>query len=737
MFPRPRILHLRASRFVGGPEQQILRYASYLEPGVADSVIATFIGDGEGTALLEEAQKRGLDTLSLPGGSFSALHALIAGLRAKPCALICTHGYKADILGIVAGKLTGTPVASFLRGWTGEDAKVHLYESLNRSLLSFTDRVVCLSNAQRIASDKSGHLGKTRVVMNAIEVPSSSNREAAAADLRKRFNLPVDAVLIASAGRLSPEKGTAVFIDAAKVVADGSPRAHFLIFGDGTQRHTLELQTSGISNIHFAGHVNDFRTLVSGLDILVNPSFAEEMPNVVLEAMAAAVPVIATAVGAVAEIAGERALLLIAPGDSASMAKAMQQFLADPASAREFGLRGQQRVASEYSPAKQKEQLTQLFAEFVSDLTPAVSPPQYPFISVVVPVRNEELHISTVLSALAGQDYPSDRFEVLVADGNSTDRTCQIVEEFAATARMRVRVVPNPQRLSSAGRNAGALASQGEIIAFVDGHCLIPTPRLLKNITGIFDHSGAACLCRPQPLHVPGNSRFQDAVANTRATVLGHGRDSTIFDMAQEREVDPSSSGAIYKAEVFERIGMFDETFDACEDVEFNFRVRKAGFKAVTSPRLSVFYSPRKNVRSLWRQLVRYGQGRFRFMRKHPDATTLAQLIPAAFVAWLAFLGMAAFVLPLAGILLLGTVFVYLLVTVLFAILLGARFGIYHLWLSPVIYACIHLGLGVGFWKEAFTGPGKGVQPVKQFSRDPGADFKFDKQVQPEFSTKR
>jgi hypothetical protein len=92
-----------------------------------------------------------------------------------------------------------------------------------------------------------------------------------------------------------------------------------------------------------------------------------------------------------------------------------------------------------------------------------------------------------------------------------------------------------------------------------------------------------ACAAR-SPSPAPETLLFQDVLAHARATPLGHGRDSTIFSLDQEGPVNPMSAGALYRRSVFDRIGYYDESFDACEDVEFNYRVWKAG--------LTVDYQP-------------------------------------------------------------------------------------------------------------------------------------------------
>lgn len=269
------------------------------------------------------------------------------------------------------------------------------------------------------------------------------------------------------------------------------------------------------------------------------------------------------------------------------------------------------------------------------------------FITIVMPVRNEERFIADTLQQLLGQDYPADRFEIIVADGMSDDATRKIVMNIASQ-HPQVRLLDNPRQRSSAGRNIGFKNGKGDIFLVVDGHCFIPDNQLLKNTAACLEKSGADCLGRPQPLDPPGLTEFQKAVALARASKLGHGGDSLIFG-EYEGFASPVSNGAAYKKEVFEKAGYLDEAFDACEDVEFNYRVEQAGYTCYTSPKLTIRYYPRENLRGLFRQMTRYGSGRRRFTRKHPKALTLNQLIPAGFVVGILSLGVTA-ALSLAGV---------------------------------------------------------------------------------------
>ena len=333
---------------------------------------------------------------------------------------------------------------------------------------------------------------------------------------------------------------------------------------------------------------------------------------------------------------------------------------------------------------------------------------QYPLISVIVPIRNEERFIAVTLNYLLAQDYPVDRLEILVVDGQSDDRTVEIVSEMAERDR-RIHLLTNPKRLSSSARNIGARAAEGEIITFVDGHTYIDNDQLLKNLVALMREQNVAVLSRPQFLETPENTWFQRAVAVARKSAIGHGLDSTIYT-AEDREVDPTSSGATYKNEVFDRVGYFDERFDACEDVEFNYRVAQSGYGSYTSLKTAVYYYPRNSLGGLFRQLMRYGIGRFRLARKHPGTLSLGTLIPFLFTIGIPALIIASLLYAPLWYVLTAGVGGYAAFILLGSLIVSLRQGISYLPILPLIYPVIHFGLGWGFLIELCrTLIGKGV----------------------------
>ena len=233
----------------------------------------------------------------------------------------------------------------------------------------------------------------------------------------------------------------------------------------------------------------------------------------------------------------------------------------------------------------------------------AVAKNARPFISIVVPVRNEEQTIERVLRKLLLQDYDPNRFEIIVADGLSTDSTRDVVTSLCRE-HDNLRMLDNPKRLASAGRNVCVSAAAGDIILIVDGHCNVEAPDYLTRLAETFAKSGADCVGRPQPLDVPGAAPLQRAIAFARSSWLGHHPDSYIYSSV-ERFVRPQSVAVAYRRAVIDAIGPFDEDFDACEDVEFNTRVERVGFRCFLSPQLRIRYHPRTTLGGLFRQLAR------------------------------------------------------------------------------------------------------------------------------------
>src|SRR5207248_2291199 len=221
-----------------------------------------------------------------------------------------------------------------------------------------------------------------------------------------------------------------------------------------------------------------------------------------------------------------------------------------------------------------------------------------------------------------------------------------------------LKLVFNHDRLSSAGRNTAIRHATKDVVVIVDGHCHVPDRDYLKNLSAAFAASGADSLGRPQPLDIANPTPFQQAVSISRSSRLGHNPDSDIYSN-EAKFVPPQSTAVAYSRKVFATIGLFDQEFDACEDVEFNERVHAAGLTCYFTPTVKIVYEPRGSFQALFYQLGRYGGGRAKLACKHPRSLSLPALVPPLWAVWAILGGLLSLAVPDLGWLWLASLALY------------------------------------------------------------------------------
>ena len=278
-----------------------------------------------------------------------------------------------------------------------------------------------------------------------------------------------------------------------------------------------------------------------------------------------------------------------------------------------------------------------------------------PFVSILMPVRNEAHAIARSLRATLAQDYPRDRFEVLVVDALSTDGTRAIMAEIlAAHPEVNARVLDKPAQIVPAALNLGLNAAQGDIIVRVDGHTFI-APDYVRQCVAALERSGADNV--GGRMHAVGNGPMSEAIAVATSSPFGVG--GARFHYSEDEEwVDTVYMGA-WPRSVFERIGPFDETFVRNQDDEFNYRLLDAGGKILLSPAIRSEYSNRSRLGTLWQQYFGYGLYKVLVMRKHPRQVRPRQLAPPLLAGSLLFGAVLAPFFAPARLALIGLIALY------------------------------------------------------------------------------
>jgi glycosyltransferase involved in cell wall biosynthesis len=289
-------------------------------------------------------------------------------LSEENCDLLVSHGYKANIVGRLVTWRLGLPQISVSRGWTAENLKIRLYEKLDRFFLRLTDHIVAVSHGQ---SKKLYAMGlkaeKVSVIHNSTNLPKVSEDEPHS--LRDELGFKSDVPIVVSAGRLSHEKNFAGFIKVAQLVLKENPNVIFVIFGEGVLRQELESQIlhAGLEgSIFLPGFKKNLGTLLAQSDIFLQTSFTEGLPNVVLEAFAVKLAVVATDVGGTAEVVEDgRSGYLVRPEETEKMADYITQLLGNFKLKKQMGQYGYDFVRREFNFGRQIEDYLKLYRNLI------------------------------------------------------------------------------------------------------------------------------------------------------------------------------------------------------------------------------------------------------------------------------------------------------------------------------------------------------------------------------------
>lgn len=365
-----RVLHLRNSDLVGGPERLLLDQAGRAPAGT-EVTIASFGKDGYRHAFLEAARARGFPThLVVQRGSYDfrlvgRVRTLLHALRPD---VAVGHDYKADLVLRRACAAELIPWVAVVHGYTAENKKVRLFEALDRRAIRHAAAVVVVSEAGREQVQAAGVTpARVRLVPNGIDVDAvRAEAGTARAALRAEWGLADGDLALLTLGRLSPEKGQRVLLEAlALVPASAAARVRLLVVGDGAERAALETlaqTTSTDGRVRFLGWRTDPHRCLGAADLFVLPSLREGLPLALLEAMAVGLPIVATAVGGVPEALDHgEAGLLVPPGDATALAVALRTLGTDAAQRRRMGQAAESRARTAYGAAAQAAALLAVY----------------------------------------------------------------------------------------------------------------------------------------------------------------------------------------------------------------------------------------------------------------------------------------------------------------------------------------------------------------------------------------
>jgi len=320
----------------------------------------------------------------------------------------------------------------------------------------------------------------------------------------------------------------------------------------------------------------------------------------------------------------------------------------------------------------------------------------YPAVSVVMPILNEERHLASAVERVFDQDYIGE-VELILALGPSKDKTNQLAKVLSERYS-KITLVDNPSGKTPAALNLAIKAASNQIIVRLDGHALIDKNYLTEAVETLIrteaDNVGGI-------MNAQGTTHFEKSVARAMTSKFGVG--NAPFHVGGSEGEALTVYLGVFKREIFDKVGLFDESFIRAQDWEMNHRIRLQGGKIWFNPKLKVTYRPRSNVAALAKQYFQYGQGRRKISQTHKGTISLRYLTPPFTVLAIT----AGLILGISGMLtevkFLSIGFlapaVYLL-AVLLAVLGNVKnLSLKSMLYLPFVFICMHFCWGVGFLK--------------------------------------
>ena len=336
-----RILHLSPNINFGGAELLIYNLSKHINHEEFEPIVASW----HGGRLAFRLRDQGIQTIHIPATPrITRLKSIIKILRDQKVDILHTHLFIGGLYGRLAAA-TENPVG-VIRTHHGLTFQSKKYRRVicEKLLKPQTDYVVAVSDAVKnhVTKTLHWHPDSVTVIPNGIEM--------------KRFIVHrekiKDVPVIVSTGRLSCEKGYPVLIQALKILSNQGIQFKCIIAGDGPELNSLKQLVSKLElqdTVNFYGYVENVAPILKAGDIFVLPSFQEGLPLSLLEAMAASLPVVATAVGGMPEMLTPDIGWIVAPGNPDAFAKIIFTVLNDPVAALKKAKRGQSKVMREYT----------------------------------------------------------------------------------------------------------------------------------------------------------------------------------------------------------------------------------------------------------------------------------------------------------------------------------------------------------------------------------------------------
>lgn len=255
-----------------------------------------------------------------------------------------------------------------------------------------------------------------------------------------------------------------------------------------------------------------------------------------------------------------------------------------------------------------------------------------PFVSALIVTYNEEGFIKESFSSLINQTYPCDRYEIIIIDGNSSDNTINVVDSLVKEhPDHEIKTIYNPKKLLAAGWNLGIKAAKGEYVVRIDAHSVAKKDFIEKSVDTILRIPDVTCV--GGKLTTAASQNSNKAVSLVLSSPFGVGNSS--FRVSNLPGYADTAVYGLYKKQIFEKVGYFNEFYARNQDIELHSRIKKAGGKFYFNPEIESTYYARNSVKKMAKQAFGNGKWNMILILNQTSAPSIRHLIPFVFVFFL------------------------------------------------------------------------------------------------------
>lgn len=324
-------------------------------------------------------------------------------------------------------------------------------------------------------------------------------------------------------------------------------------------------------------------------------------------------------------------------------------------------------------------------------------------IDIIVGVKNEEKYIDRCIKSLMKQTMQD--INIIAVDGLSDDKTPEIVRKLMYKDP-RIKLLINEKEKISSSRNIGLNFSKSQYVAYLDGHTFVDEDWLEKLYSSFIEFEGKCHLAGIGSTYASpsDDTYFGKTVAYCVQTIFG-GLGTSFTQEKNVHKVD-TVAFALYKRSVLEDEEIhYDEKMTHCEDTDFNHQITKKGYILLKHPGALVYQYRRKNIAQFFMQMFKYGEGRYKLVKKYHETLAYYHLIPVFAIIYLFFaiISLMLFLINQINIytfiIILLPIIIYLIIDISYTMLIMLKHRSFNHIHALIIFPAIHIGYGVGFLK--------------------------------------